>query len=85
MRTHTLGAGPLLTLPVNGMNNDSVNDYNTGLKGGGCDRLVPTLHRLQSSTILSTNYLKRSKLPILCKQNRPQFCDSLTVVDIVRK
>ena len=31
MRTHTLGAGPLLTLPVNGMNNDSVNDYNTGL------------------------------------------------------
>ena len=44
-----------------------------------------TLHRLQGSTFLSTNYLKRSKLPIPCLQNRPLFCDSWTVVDIVRK
>ena len=44
-----------------------------------------TLHRLQRSTFLSTNYLKRSKLPILCLQNGPLFCDSWTVVDIVRK
>ena len=26
MKTHTLGADPLLTLPVNGMNNDNDND-----------------------------------------------------------
>ena len=45
MKIHTLGAGPLLTLPVNGVNNDSDNDYN----------MAPTLHRLHWARLHKTS------------------------------